>query len=237
MTRLLPTLLLDVKLQFRYGFFYVGAFLAVFWLLILRQFSGETLAIILPALLLESFLITTFYFIAGLFLLEKTEGVLEALVVTPLRTGEYLSSKLIALTVLALAEGFVVVTASYGFAFNVGLFVAGAVLLSFFYTLAGFFVIARYDSITDFLLPSGLYTIVFNLPWIDYFEIWPHWIWYLIPTQAPLLLMKAAFRPIESWQLIYGFVYSIVAVGLAYLWAQKAFHRFVVGREGAFGRD
>ena len=68
MTRLLPTLLLDLKLQFRYGFFHVGAFMAVFWLLILRQFSGETLAIILPALLLESFLITTFYFIAGLFL-------------------------------------------------------------------------------------------------------------------------------------------------------------------------
>jgi fluoroquinolone transport system permease protein len=207
--------------------------MAVVWLLILRLFSSENLEVILPALLLESFLITTFYFIAGLFLLEKTEGVLEALVVTPLRTGEYLSSKLIALTFLAPAEGFVVVVASYGFGFNIGLFIVGAVLLSFFYTLAGFFVIARYDSITEFLLPSGLYTILFNLPWIDYFELWPHWIWYLIPTQAPLLLMKAAFRPVESWQLIYGFVYSLVAVGLAYLWAHQAFHRFVVGREGS----
>lgn len=233
MTRLLPTLLFDLKLQFRYGFFHVGAFMALVWLLILRQFSDENLEVILPALLLESFLITTFYFIAGLFLLEKGEGVLEALVVTPLRTSEYLGSKLIALTLLALAEAFVVVAASYGFGFDFGLFFAGGILLSVFYVLAGFFVIARYDSITDFLLPSGLYTILFNLPWIDYFELWPHWIWYFVPTQAPLLLMKAAFQPVEDWQLIYGFVYSLVAVGLAYLWAHKAFHRFVVRCEGS----
>ena len=143
MTRLLPTLLFDIKLQFRYGFFHVGAFMALVSLLILRLFSDENLEIILPALLLESFLITTFYFIAGLFLLEKGEGVLEALVVTPLRTGEYLGSKLIALTLLALAEAFVVVVASYGFGFDFGLFFAGGILLSVFYVLAGFFVIAR----------------------------------------------------------------------------------------------
>ena len=63
MTRLLPTLLFDLKLQFRYGFFHVGAFMALVWLLVLRQFSDENLEIILPALLLESFLITTFYLV------------------------------------------------------------------------------------------------------------------------------------------------------------------------------
>ena len=102
-----------------------------------------------------------------------------------------------------------------------------------FCTLFGFVAVSRYDSITEYLLPSGLYTLVLTLPLIHYFGLWEHWIWYLVPTQAPLLLMKGAFEPIETWQIVYGLGYSLAAVGGAFWWAQRKFHRFVIRKEGS----
>ena len=232
MSRLAATIRFDAKLQLRYGFYYAGAFVAIVWLLVLGQLSSTAVAFILPPLLLENLLITTFYFIAGLVLLEKGEGTLEGLVVTPLRTGEYLTSKMVTLTFLATAENLIIVVAAHGLDFDPFLLTGGMVVLSLFYTLFGFVVIARYDSVTEYLLPSGLYTLVLTLPLIDYFGLWTHWIWYLLPTQAPLLLMKGAFEPVPTWQIIYGLGYSLVAVAITYWWAEKTFHRFVIRREG-----
>ena len=233
MTRWGAVLRLDARLQFRYGFFYAGVFVTVVSLAILRLISAENLTIVLPAFLLGQPLTTTFYFVAGLVSLEKSEGTLEALIVTPLGSGEYLASKVVTLTFLAVAECLVIVLATYGFGADLLLLVPGMVLLSMFYTLVGFVIISRYDSITEYLLPSVPYTLVLTLPLIDYFELWPHAVWYLIPTQAPLLLMKAAFQPIENWQMVYAVSYSLLTVAIGYRWATKTFHRFVVRSEGS----
>ena len=233
MNRWSAVLRLDVRLQFRYGFFYAGVFVAVIWLAILRLIPTESLTMVLPAFLLGQALTTTFYFVAGLVSLEKGEGTLEALIVTPVGSGEYLASKIVTLTFLSVAEGLVIVFATYGFGADLLLLAPAMILLSIFYTLVGFVIISRYDSIAEYLLPSVPYTLVLNLPLIDYFELWPHAVWYLIPTQAPLLLMKAAFQPIEDWQMIYAVTYSLLAVAIGYRWAVKTFHRFVVRSIGS----
>ncbi len=232
MNRWGAVLRLDVRLQFCYGFFYAGVFVAVIWLAILRLIPTESLKTVLPAFLLGQAL-TTFYFVAGLVSLEKSEGTLEALIVTPVGSGEYLASKVVTLTFLSVAEGLVIVFATYGFGADLLLLAPAMILLSIFYTLVGFVVISRYDSITEYLLPSVPYTLVLNLPLIDYFELWPHAVWYLIPTQAPLLLMKAAFQPIENWQMVYAVSYSLLTVAIGYRWAVKTFHRFVVRSIGS----
>ena len=46
-------------------------------------------------------LLATFVFLAGLLLIEKGQGTLEGLIVTPLRSSEYLLAKILSLTVLA----------------------------------------------------------------------------------------------------------------------------------------
>ncbi len=232
MSRLLATLRLDSRLQFRYGFYYAGIFVAVLWLALLMNFSKDNMALLLPVFLLGNLAITTFYFMAGLVLLEKGEGTLEGLITTPLRTHEYLASKVATLTFLATAESLLIVLLAYGIQFRVVPILAGLITMSAILTLFGFIVIARYDSVTDFLLPSAFYTIWISLPVLDYFEIWPHWILYLVPSQAALLLMKAAFAPVEDWQLIYAVAYSVLWTALFYVWAQRRFLRFVIRREG-----
>lgn len=232
MTRLLATMRWDVRLQFRYGFYYAGVFVTVVWVIILRQFPPATLNLVLPAFVLLGLNITTYYFIAGLVLFEKGEGTLEALVTTPLRVKEYLASKVVTLALLGLLENLLIVVLTYGLGFQPLLLVLGMGFTAAIYTLVGFVLIARYDSINEYMMPSVLYVALLQLPVVDYFGLWPSVLFYLHPIQAPLLLLKAAFQPVEPWQVIYGLLYSLLWSGITYRWAARAFHRFVVRTEG-----
>ena len=232
MSRLLAAIALDAKLQFRYGFYYAGAFMAAVLVVLARQLSPDTLRLFLPPLLLEAQVITTFYFMGALVMLEKGEGTLEGLVVTPLRGTEYLLSKTLTLTLLATSESAIVVAGGYGAAFRPLPLFAGLLALSAMLAAFGFAVIARYDSVTDYLLPSALWTIWLSLPLLHYFDVWPHWVLYLVPSQAPLLLLKAGFVPLESWQLAYAAAYSLLWTALFWRWAARSFQRFVIRKEG-----
>ena len=100
------------------------------------------------------------------------------------------------------------------------------------FCLYGFLVVARYDSINEYLFPSMLYTSVLSLPLLDYFGVWETPLMYLHPVQAPLVLLEAAFRPVAAWEVAYGVLYGLAWVVPMGLLAVRAFHRFVVTREG-----
>jgi fluoroquinolone transport system permease protein len=232
MKRLFATLVCDIRLQFRNGFYYAAAFVTVVMALLLNQVRMFDLALLLPIFVLGDIQVNTFYFVGGLVLLEKGEGTLAAQVVTPLRTGEYVAAKVGTLALLALIESLVIVTAAYGPGFAVLPLIAGVVLLAVLYVLYGFVVVARYDSINSYLMPSAVYTAVLSLPLVDYLGLWRSWLFYLHPIQAPLLLLRGAFQPLALWQLVYSVLYGTFWIGLMYLASQRAFNRFVIEREG-----
>ncbi|MBR9990063.1 MAG: ABC transporter permease, partial [Gemmatimonadetes bacterium] len=74
MRRLRATLLCDVRLQLRNGFYYATAFMLLVWALILAWLPAADLRWILPPLVLGNLVINTFYFLAALVLLEHDEG-------------------------------------------------------------------------------------------------------------------------------------------------------------------
>ncbi len=233
MNRLLSTMRWDIRLQFRNGFYYVSAIVAVLFIVLLKQLPDVNWAQWWPVIILENLVVNSFYFMAGLVLLEKSEGTLEAQIVTPLRPSEYLTSKVITLGLLSLLETLIVVVVVSGIQFNWLLLAIGILFLIAFYGFYGFFVIARYDSIGDFILPSALWVIWFSLPLLYYFELWTSWVMFLHPLQAPLVLMQAAFTTIPAWQIVYGLLYSALSVYIAYYFSHRAFHRFVISKAGA----
>lgn len=232
MRRFISTMGLDVRLQFRYGLYLAGLFVAVTTIVALKLIPKMDFGFLLPAFLFFSVNVTTFYFIAGQVLFEKGEGTLEPLVVTPLRTGEYLGSKVITLTFLALWESLAIVVFIFGLDFNFLLLISGITLMGAIYCLIGFILIARYDSINRFLMPSSLFVIFLQLPIIDYLGLWESRLFYVFPLQAPLMVMKAAFVPIETWQLVYGVLYSVFWIGALYFLAQRTFLSFIIRGEG-----
>ena len=153
MTRLTSTMQWDVRLQWRNGFYYAAIAVVVMWLLIASQIPDETLIWLLPMMLMGNMVIGTFYFMGGLVLLEKDEGSLEARVTTPLRPTEYLGSKVLTLTGLAVLESSLVTIAYVGLQANWLLLLAGVVETAVFFCLVGFIVVVRYDSVNEYLLP------------------------------------------------------------------------------------
>ena len=233
MYRLAATVRLDLRLQLRNGFYYAVAFVLACWFLLLTRLPAIDWGYVLPAVVFGNLVMVNFYFVAGLVLLEKGEGTLEAQVVTPLADWEYLASKTATLTALSLVEQVVIVWSAHGGGFAVGPLVAGIVLAAILYTLAGFLLIARYRSINEFMFPSVLFTAVLSLPMLHYFGLWDTGLLYLHPLTAPLVLLAGAFRPIPSWQWAYGLLYSGAWAGVLLLAARRAFDRYIVAREGA----
>lgn len=228
MNRLVVTIHHDARLQWRNGFYYATAFVTLFWVLVLLQVGTFDLRWLLPPLVVGNLLIGTFSFIGGLVLLEKGEGSLTAQVVTPLRLSEYLGAKVITLTLLAFIETLVIVVLLAGWRFNVFLLTGSVFLAGAIYCLAGFIVVLRYTSINEYLLPSAVYMGGLWIPLLTYLARWDHWLLYLHPLRAPLLLVEAAFEPVPAWQVVYGFVYaSLWIVGL-YVWSKGSFQRWIV---------
>src|SRR5688572_30354417 len=104
MTRVLSSLRWETTLQHRHGFYYVSALVVAIMAGLLTQVPDTSIPTLMPGFFVNALFITTFYFCAAIVLLEKAEGMLEALVVTPLRPVEYLTVKVTALSALALIE-------------------------------------------------------------------------------------------------------------------------------------
>jgi fluoroquinolone transport system permease protein len=202
----------------------------ILWALILLQIGTFDLRWLLPPLVVGNLMVGTFAFIGGLVLLERDEGTLTAQVVTPLRIGEYLTSKLVTLTLLAVLETLAIVFLIAGWHFNAFLLVVGTILAAAIYGLVGFIAVARYDSINEYLLPSGMYIALLWLPLVAYLGQWRPWILYLHPLAAPLLLVEAAFVAIPPWQITYAIGYSLAWTILLYLASRFAFRCWVIER-------
>lgn len=229
MNRVLTALRWEMTLQFRNGFYYAIAFVLAFWLVLWTQLPRLDLSALMAGILMSNLLITTFYFMAGMVMLEKGEGSLEARVVTPLRSEEYLLVKVLALSALVLIENLLIAGLFTGFQFGLlpvalGLFMTGAIFI-----LCGFLTVVRYDSINTYLLPSMGYTLLLMLPLVDFFGLWKSSLFYLHPIQAGVVLLNAGFQPIGTLEWIYGIGYSLLWLAIFFWLSRKAHRRFVAG--------
>ena len=234
MSRLSATLRLDVQLQARNKIYTIVAIAALGLAFALRAlFTAGQLQFFMPLVALSGVTVTTFFLVGVLLLLERGEGTLDVVLVSPLRPAEYLASKLITLTVIALVESAIMAVVAYGLGFSFGWLVLAVVMRASMGVAVGVVVGVRYDSITRFLLPAILASFAFDIPVIWYFELWPSPLFYLWPSMPPLLLAKNAFLPVDPLQLAYAFGYGTLVVGAALFWASLAIDRFVVRGEFA----
>ncbi len=231
MSRLLATLRCDTRLQRRNGFWYAAGFVVLYSVVLLHLLSPEPRLVAIAPFVWSNLLVNTFYFLAGLVLLEKREGTLEALVVTPLRTGEYVTSKLATLTALGFLENLVIVLLTHGAAFRPAPFAAGVVLASVLYCLLGLAFVVRYDSINEYLIPSAVFTALLGAPLLSYFGIWDGPWMALHPLHGPLVLLNAAFLPVGPAEQLRALLASAAWIVPALLWSRVAFRRFVVAPE------
>jgi fluoroquinolone transport system permease protein len=236
MKRLVTAIRLDARLQFRYGLYAVTAIVVAVWAVAL-WFFAEGLrphaALLVPVFVTGNLLMTTFYFVAALVLFEKGEGSLSAIATTPLRDGEYLLSKVLSLTALALVESLVIVALLSGAQARWGLLLPASALLAAIYTTLGFIAIVRHDSINEFLIPSIGYVFALVLPLVGHFGLVDSVFFLPHPMEMALLLMRGAYAPEPVWKIVVALVGLVAWFAATFLWARRRFDRFVVRTAGA----
>ncbi len=228
MTRLAATLGCDLRLQLRNGFYYATALVVVASVILLRWLPQDAASWLLPVVILENVFMNTFYFVAGLILLEKGEATLEAQTVTPLRLDEYLASKVLTLTALSIVESMLIRTLVLGLGPGLVQLAVGIALASVFFCLVGIFLVTRYRSINEYLMPSVLYTFVLSLPLLGYFGFGPRALYELHPVQGMLDLLRAGDEPLGVGRTVYAVIYPLLWLGPVYWWTRHALRRSIL---------
>lgn len=230
MKRLCATLLLDMKLQARSQLYTIGIAMAVLMGLLVRFLIPTThIGRGLAGFYLLGLGSTTFMFGSSMLLLEKGEHTLEAMRVTMMTSTDYILSKAITLTGFAIIESAIVyIIAVRGMWGNLLFLGLGTATLGVFYTVVGLGLAAAHDAITRFLLPTGvLLAMILQLPVFSLFDVGPAWLWYIIPTQAPLLILQGSFELLATWQWIYAGIMSVVMCAGSWWFCTQRFRAHV----------
>jgi fluoroquinolone transport system permease protein len=222
----------DVRLQFRHYFYYAYLFVSLIYIIILRAIPADTRQTAAILVIFTDPSTLGFFFLGGIILLEKGQKTLEGLFVTPLRVFEYMLSKILSLTLLAILSSFLIVVFVIGIRFNPLVFFFGVLLTSVFFILIGFTLASFSKSVNHYLLLSPLYVIVFFLPVLRFLNVLETPFFDILPTTASLTLLEQSFSDI-SWP---GFFLSIINllvwITIAFLWAYRWFNKYIVLHTG-----
>lgn len=245
MTRLLSAMKTDATVQVRNNLYAIGIGVGIFVAILISQLARPSyLPDVIPSLMLLIVGGSTLLYVAGMIIFEKDEGTLSATIVSPLRTSEYLWSKVLTLTGLATLEAIIMVGGAMlilswtgahegGVAVpNVPLLLLGIIAICIMYTLMGIVLVVRYSSITDFLIPMSAVGALLQIPFIYTLGWVDQPIFLAIPTTAPTLLMKGAFLPLAPWEWAYAIGYTIFALAVLTVWAYRAFQAHIVMKVG-----
>ena len=237
LNRLRSTLKMDLKLELNYGFYHATAIVTAIWLIILLQLNAEILYPFFPFFVLSNMTITSFYFMAAMVLFEKNEGTINNLAVTPITFGEYLSSKIISLSFIAVTESFLIIAVVFReFKMNFIFVILGLFLLSLVNSLLGFIAISGYDTITDFFIPSIGWLSLLSVPvaWylrsIDGAFRQIEWIYYIFPSMGPFRIITAGFISTSYIEVLFSLVMSGVFVYFLFLVAKSRYNTRIVRR-------
>jgi fluoroquinolone transport system permease protein len=209
----------DAVVQARNGFYWATAFVVVVigaLLLNVPEAARANRAAWVPALVAINLQITTFFFVAGLILLERDEGTLAALAVSPVSPGIYIAARTITLTALAAVETIAIVWIVFGAGGSSVLILAGTIALGVSYTGFGAAVGTRYESVNAMLLPASVFVTALLLPLLPHFGLAPRAPFLLHPTEPALTLIRAGYGSGNNGDVVFGFLGLLFWSAVAY---------------------
>ncbi|MDR1974449.1 MAG: hypothetical protein LBQ31_07220 [Bacteroidales bacterium] len=168
------------------------------------------------------------FFVGGIIMLEKMQGVLSVLVVSPLRTIEYILSKVVSLAFVSVLAAFAITGfSSYGSVSWLLLFLS-TVLTSGIFTLCGIMITAGCNTVNQYIIKTVPYMLLFVLPCFSLTGFPYSDLFTVIPSVAALRLMLGAYMGIPLYEAISLVIYL---TGMNYLfmrWAIRVFENKII---------
>lgn len=230
MYRLIKLIELDFKLIVRNKILAVAALVTFLYVIIIQVLPEESFTMVLTLLIFSDPVMLGFMFTGALVLFEKSSNTIQALSVTPVRPGEYLLSKGVALTAIAFAASLVMALAGVRLNFSFFYLSAAVVLSSLLFIFGGFVGVSRVRTFNQYFIIIPLFMIPTCLPFLNYFGATDTLVWYIVPTQASLILFQFAFEGTASFSvadMVYALVYLPASVLVSYRFANREYSRML----------
>lgn len=218
----------DMQFQMRQGFYLVYAIIAALYVLILSLLPEDIASVALPLVVFSDPSLLGLFFIGGIILLEKIQGVLMVVVVSPLRTHEYILSKVISLAIISVLVAFLITLLSKTEQVNWFLLFISTVLTSGIFTMVGIMINAGCENVNQYLLKTVPWMLLFIIPCFSLLGFPYSWIFKIVPSVAALQLMLGAYTGID-W--VEALILIALLLGANYLflrWAIRVFENKVI---------
>lgn len=174
--------------------------------------------LLLPFLLFSDPAMIGVAFVAALIFMEKEEGTLKAYLVTPGRVYEYLLSKALSLSALAVIFTLLLAPAVVGLTPNYLHLLALMLVAGLFSSLLGAAVAVYFQNFSQFLYVAVGLMLLISLPGVAYFvpSFSPAWIRWL-PTYPLIFGLREAVFPSGNPQIVYSALATLLAYSLGLL--------------------
>lgn len=221
--RLLHTIKWDAVLVFKYGIVPIALAITAIYCLALLLSPIAGMEKLVAFLIFSDPVMYGFLFSAVMLLFEKEALTHLALAVTPQPVKQYILSKIIIFTTLALFCSTCILYSARPEHVSLLWFLLAVILSSVLFILIGIIGVSFVSNFNQFILLMPIVLAPTCLPLLHYFEVvsWP-WL-YLIPTQACLILFSASIGPVEPLQLVYAVLYLSVFIAICVPLARKAY--------------
>lgn len=202
MSRLTAIIRNDVRIQMRYRIYAALAFVILLYVAVLIFASPYLPISFLSFVIYADPSVLGFFFLGGLMLFERNEGTRMALGISPLSATEYLTSKFITLTALALAAVIVMAIAS-GKPVRWPLYLVTVSLVSVHYIGLGAMFAVKFRTVTGYLFGSSAILIPLILPGAAAFLDPMPMVLAVIPAVSHLKLIQLSFSAAdgEPWRI------------------------------------
>jgi len=228
----------EFTLLYRYKIIHISILSVVLYFLTTQAVPDMNIPIFHTLLLFFDPAIIGIMFIGALVLFEKSENVLQALVITPMKVDDYLMTKITSLSILSIISAAIFMTLLSVFGeidFNIIYLALGIIITSIMLILLGFIMVSGVKSLNEYLLAMVVLFMGLTFPPMLHLSgLYENVIFYLWPTQASFTLFTGVFNAasLETWEIAYGIIYQIIWIFILYFLAKKAFHKYIVLKGG-----
>lgn len=187
----------DFRMQQSYGIIAAYSFVIFGYAILLYLGRDNIPSWIVAMIIYTDPSVLGFFFLGGLMMLEKSENVRVALAMTPVSSREYLLSKYLTLTALALIAVTILALLTHA-SVNIALLLATVIPTSLFFISLGALIARRAKTVTAYLIGSLPILLPIVMPMflvlITPFPIWLN----IIPTTAQFWLVLVAMGAISA---------------------------------------
>ena len=216
----------DVRYQIRYGFYLIYAILTLLYALVLNLIGdAQARGLAAALILLSDPAVLGFFFIGGIWLLEKDEDLHSYATITPQRSAEYVLGKALSLGLVSTLSSTAIGLAALPGA-NLLLLAAAVLLASGVFTLLGLALATWAKSVNGYMLLSVVPAVVLLTPAILTAFGVEHFLFEGFPgTLALRLILDALAGTRPAGQVALGFAELLGWLAVFFALATRAVRR------------